>query len=57
MKIKSSKPLLRMQFIRKRKEFGQPYKFSENDLEKTIDPKPIPADHVADRETKVLEIG
>lgn len=46
-----------MQFIRKRKEFGQPYKLSENDVEKSIDPKPIPADHVADRETKVLEIG
>lgn len=38
-----------MQFIRKRKEFGQPYKFTENDMEKTIDPKSNPADRVADK--------
>ena len=46
-----------MQFIRKRKEFCQPYKFTENDSEKALEFKPTPPDPVADKETKVLEIG
>ena len=53
-KVTSNKPLLRMQFIKKRKDFGQPYKFTENDTEKTLEFKATPLDPLADKETKVL---
>jgi hypothetical protein len=47
MKIAPGRPLIRMQFIKKRKEFNQNYKLTENDNEKNQDFKPLPVDPLA----------
>jgi len=56
-KVLPSRPLMRMQFIKKRKEFNQTYKFGENDSEKNIEFKGTHADPLFQKESKVIEMG
>jgi hypothetical protein len=56
-KVLPNRPLMRMQFIKKRKEFNQTYKFGENDSEKNIEFKGSHADPLFQKESKVIEMG
>lgn len=56
-KVVPTRPLMRMQFIKKRKEFNQTYKFGENDGEKSVEFKGTHADPLFQKEMKVIEMG
>lgn len=56
-KVAPTRPLMRMQFIKKRKEFNQTYKFGENDSEKPVEIKGTHADPLFQKESKVIEMG
>lgn len=56
-KVKSSRNLLRLEFIKKRKDFEQPVKFTETDSDKNVQFISFKDDQLGLRETKVLEIG
>ena len=56
-KIRPSRNLMRLEFIKKRKDFNQPVKFTDTDSDKNIHFLPFKDDILQLRENKVLEVG
>ena len=56
-KIKPSRNLLRLEFIKKRKDFDQPVKFTETDSDKNVQFIAFKDDQLGLREKKVMELG
>lgn len=56
-KIKPTRNLLRLEFIKKRKDFNQPVKFTETDSDKNVQFLSFKDDQLGLREKKVMEIG
>ena len=52
-----NRPLIKMQFIKKRREFGQGYKFNEQDASERFTELKQQADPLNHTKTKVVEIG
>ena len=56
-KVKPGRNLLRLEFIKKRKDFDQPVKFTETDSDKNVQFISFKDDQLGLREKKVMEIG
>jgi len=55
--IRPTRNLLRLEFIKKRKDFEQPVKFTETDSDKNAQFLAFKDDQLGLREKKVMEIG
>ena len=54
----TNRPLIKMQFIKKRREFGSAYKYNEQDAtERFIEIKGLQNDPLGHIKTKVVELG
>jgi hypothetical protein len=56
-RVKPGRNLIRLEFIKKRKDFEQPVKFTETDSDKNVQFIAFKDDQLGLREKKVMEIG
>lgn len=54
LKVKPNRSLLRLEFIKKRKDFNQPVKFTETDSDKNVQFQTFKDDLLGLKETKVM---
>lgn len=57
MTVRPTRNLLRLQFIKKRKDFSQPVKFAETDSDKNVQFLAFKDEQLGLREKRVMEIG
>ncbi len=57
MKVKSKRNLLKIEFIKKRKDFNQPVKFTDTDSDRNPQFQSFKDDNLGLKENKVMEIG
>jgi hypothetical protein len=57
LKVKPTRSLLRLEFIKKRKDFNQPVKFTETDSDRNAQFQTFKDDNLGLKENKVMEIG